>query len=150
MKKLFTSVFLLSFLTLSVNAQQGQLYGNKFETKLAFAAEQLQDKMGDKKEMPVVVSGTIAEVCQVAGCWITLKNDNGESIFVKIKDHEFAVPKDMGGHKATVKGTAVRKTVSVEELKHYAEDGGKSADEVAAITEPKTEIRINATAMVIE
>lgn len=150
MKRLFTSVLFLSFFIFSVNAQEGKLYGKKFETKQAISVEDLQKKMGDKNEMPVVVNGTIEEVCQVAGCWITLKNEQGENLFVKIKDHEFAVPKNMSGHKAIVKGTAMKKTVSIEELRHYAEDGGKTEEEIAQIIESKTEIRISATAMVIE
>ena len=150
MKKLVTALLVLSFFTLSVGAQEGKLYGKKFNSQSAISVQELQDEMGDKDEMPVVVSGVIEEVCQVAGCWIRLQNEDGESLFVKIKDHEFAVPKDMSGHKAIVIGTAMKKTVSVEELQHYAEDGGKSEEEIAAITEPKTEIRISATAMVIE
>lgn len=48
-----------------------------------------------------------------------------------------------------VQGTAEKKTTSVEMLKHYAEDAGKTKEEIAAITEPKQEIIIQATGIVV-
>ena len=150
MKKISAFILFVVMTSITAMAQESTLYGKKFDTKTAIPAEALAQRMGDQKEMPVTVRGTIAEVCQSAGCWITLKNENGENLFVKIKEHEFSIPKDMAGHRAIVKGTAVRKTVSIEEQKHYAEDAGKSEADIAAIKEPKTEIRINAAAMVIE
>ena len=46
-----------------------------------------------------------------------------------------------GGCAATIKKGVLSlesiKEVSVDEQRHHAEDGGKSADEIASITEPK-------------
>jgi Domain of unknown function (DUF4920) len=42
-------------------------------------------------------------------------------------------------------GKATKKTTSVEELKHYAEDAGKTKAEIDAITAPKTELSVDAT-----
>ncbi|MCE2790741.1 MAG: DUF4920 domain-containing protein [Saprospiraceae bacterium] len=46
-------------------------------------------------------------------------------------------------------GKAYRETTSVEDLKHFAEDEGKSAEEIAAITEPKTELKFMASGVMI-
>ena len=40
-------------------------------------------------------------------------------------------------------------TTSVDELRHYAEDKGAPAEEIAAITEPKRELRMTADGVVI-
>jgi len=144
------SALLLTF-SLSSLAQSGTLYGKKFKTKDAIAASDLASKMGDKTNLDnVVVMGEITEVCQTMGCWIKLKNEGGDDVFIKFKDHSFLIPKDISGRKAYVSGNAVKKTVSVSELRHYAEDAGKSDEEIEKITEPKTEVRVVATGVIIE
>ena len=40
--------------------------------------------------------------------------------------------------------------VSVADLKHYAEDAGKSEDEIAKITEPKIEYAFEANGVLIK
>jgi hypothetical protein len=46
-------------------------------------------------------------------------------------------------------GVAKVTTTSVEELKHYAEDGGKSKEEIEKITEPKKEIEFTAKGVLV-
>jgi hypothetical protein len=41
------------------------------------------------------------------------------------------------------------KTVSVKELRHFAEDAKKSKAEIDAITQPKTEVNILAKGIVV-
>ncbi len=130
-------------------AQEGKSYGKKFEIKEAIIAEELSSSMSDDARDNVVVVGEITEVCQAEGCWMKLKVEGGKDIFVKFKDHAFLIPKDMGGRKAHVFGTAKKKIVSVEDQKHYLEDAGKSDEEIAAITEPKEELRIDAEGVII-
>lgn len=137
-------------LIISTTAFAQEKYGKSFNTDKAFPATELASKMGDKKSMnDVVLSGEISQVCQMAGCWVKLKNDAGEDIFVKFQDGEIAVPKDMAGRKAFVHGRAVKKTVSVDDLKHFAQDEGKSEEEIAAIKEPKTQYRVESNGIVI-
>ncbi len=132
-------------------AQEGKVYGKEFTKDGAYPASELSDRMGDKTEVPhVVLVGEISEVCQAEGCWMKVKNEGGPDVFVKFVDHAFLIPKDLAGHKAYVNGTAIRKTVSVDDQKHYAEDAGKSESEIAKITEPKVELRVNATGVIIE
>ena len=61
-------------------------------------------------------------------------------IMVKFRDYGFFVPFDIPGSEVVLEGTAQIETISVDDLKHYAEDDGKSAEEIAKITEPETQI----------
>ncbi len=42
-----------------------------------------------------------------------------------------------------------KKITPIEELRHYAEDAGKSKEEIMAITEPKEEYHMMASGVVI-
>jgi hypothetical protein len=149
--KAFSACTLVLALATTASAQNGTAYGKKFKTTHSIEAAQLEKTMGAKDKLEkVVINGEITQVCQAEGCWMKMKNASGEDIFVKFKDHAFLIPKDLAGHKAYVSGTAIRKTVSVEDQKHYAEDAGKSEEEIAKITEPKVELRVDATGVVIE
>jgi len=91
-------------------------------------------KPGDTTE--VKFSAKVNSVCQKKGCWMRL--DLGEKeAFVKFKDYGFFVPKDIAGEKAIVYGKAFVEETSVEDLKHFALDAGKSQEEIDAITEPE-------------
>jgi hypothetical protein len=72
--------------------------------------------------------------------WAKLKKEDGTTVMIKVKDHEFAMPMDMIGRTVVVEGKAELKETSVAMLKHYAEDGGKSKEEVDKIKEPKKEL----------
>lgn len=100
--------------------------------------------------MEVKVRGTIKAVCQAKGCWMTLNDPSGdEEIFIKFKDYGFFVPKNAAGREAVVRGTLTNTETSIEELRHYAEDEGKSAEEIAAITEPRNEYKMMADGVII-
>jgi hypothetical protein len=129
----------------------GKLYGKKFKANNPISTSELSSKMGDQLKLAdVVMAGEITEVCQAEGCWVRMKNEGGKDIFVKFKEGTFVIPKDLAGHKATVYGTASKKTVSVAQQKHFAEDAGKSDEEIAKITEPKEELRVDATGIIVE
>jgi hypothetical protein len=48
-----------------------------------------------------------------------------------------------------IKGKAFKEVTSVEELQHYAEDEGKSKEEIALITQPQEEIKFLADGVVV-
>ena len=85
--------------------------------------------------------GTVHEVCQAKGCWMTLALDDGQEMMVKFKDYGFFVPKDIGEREVVLHGVAYYQVTPVDELRHYAEDAGKSPEEVNGITVPKRELR---------
>ncbi|MCL6294581.1 DUF4920 domain-containing protein [Jejuia spongiicola] len=80
---------------------------------------------------------TVNKVCQAKGCWMTLNLGDDKEVMVKFKDYGFFMPKDIGGKEVVINGKAYVKEVSVDEQRHYAEDEGKTAEEIASITEPK-------------
>ena len=57
---------------------------------------------------------------------------------------------DASGNTAILRGRAYKEETSVDELKHFAEDAGKSAEEIAAITEPVTELKFMADGVIIQ
>jgi len=128
---------------------KGTAYGKTFTAKDPKTPEEVVSSLGDKATVSnITVKGEISEVCQAEGCWMKLKSSNG-NLLVKFKDHSFLVPKDLAGKTAVVYGTAMKKTVSVKERQHMAEDAGATKEEIAAITTPKDEVRIEATGIVV-
>jgi hypothetical protein len=69
---------------------------------------------------------------------------DGQSIMVRFKDYGFFVPKDIAGREVVIEGLASRELTPVDELRHYAEDAGKSKEEIESITEPKMELKFMA------
>jgi cyanophycinase-like exopeptidase len=70
-------------------------------------------------------------------------------MMVKMKDHKFTVPVILNGKTIVIDGMAEEKLTSVEQLRHFAEDAGKSKAEIAKITEPKKEILVQAKGILV-
>ena len=117
-------------------AKKGMTFGAATTAEGAVAANELNTVMADKTTADVKVKGKVVEVCKAEGCWLRMETANGPML-IKMKDHAFMVPLAMNGKTIVADGTATFKETSVEMLKHYAEDAGKSKEEIAAITEPK-------------
>ena len=96
-----------------------------------------------------VVRGTVTEVCQMKGCWMKLDQGQGNSIRVTFKDYALFVPKDLAGKEIVMRGIAKEETLDVETLRHYAEDAGKTKEEIESITEPKTSLSFEADGVMI-
>ncbi len=97
-----------------------------------------------------IVEGTIQECCQKKGCWMKVDMGNGESMRVSFKDYGFFVPLDAGGSTMTMKGVAMYDTISVDFLKHLAEDANATQEEIDAITEPELALTFEATGVHIK
>lgn len=59
------------------------------------------------------------------------------------------MPKDIKGRKVIMEGYAYKLVTPVEELRHYAEDEGKSKEEIEAITEPLEELKFMASGVLL-
>ena len=110
---------------------------------------ELKAMLGDKKELKVKLTGDVEAVCQKKGCWMNLKNANGEKLRVTFKDYKFFVPKDCAGKTAVVEGVASVEETSVAELQEFAKDAGKSKEEIAAIKAPKKELVFEASGVIL-
>ena len=136
-----------------VMSQEGSQYGDLITAENAISYEALLKELGEQKEITnVKVEGKVEGVCQAKGCWMNIvseKDANLEPMFVKFKDYGFFMPKDLAGSKVIMHGKAFKEETSVDELRHYAEDDGKSKEEIEAITEPKVELKFLADAVLI-
>tara|TARA_B100001250_G_scaffold301584_1_gene263285 strand:- start:1210 stop:1650 length:441 start_codon:yes stop_codon:yes gene_type:complete len=140
--------FLLSFFTLLTifSCTQGVFisYGEDINGDAQF-----YDTIDDNLDISNV-SGEILDVCPKKGCWMNVKV-NTDTVFVKFKDYGFFVPKTgIQGKKVLISGEIFKDTISVERLKHYAEDAKKSKTEIDLITEPEYKINMIATGVAIE
>ncbi|TAE53760.1 MAG: DUF4920 domain-containing protein [Bacteroidetes bacterium] len=126
-------------------------HGLRISESDAVAVSQLTTLIENKGEIPVKLEGEVAAACQAKGCWMTMKLADGQDMRVRFKDYGFFVPKDSPGKMAVIEGRAFRDTTSVEELRHYAVDGGMSeAEAEKKFTEPKIAINFEATGVVIK
>lgn len=150
MKKLIIYLFIVVSIYNTAQAQTDGSFGKKIDDKKAIQASALPSKMGNEEAMKATVTGTVESVCQVKGCWMKVKIDNGETMRVMFKDYAFFVPKDITGKTVVFEGEAQKKTVPVEHLQHYAQDAGKSKEEIDRITEPKQELTFIADGVVVK
>ncbi len=131
--------------------ESGLLYfGDSITTDGATEATQLISLLEAKDSIPVKLSGKITNVCQKKGCWMKMDLGNNQSLRVTFKDYAFFVPKDAGGKEVIVEGYAYNDTISVEELKHYAEDAGSTKEEIEKITEPEVEFSFEANGVILK
>ena len=66
-----------------------QTLGDKFDTLNSITVSELTANLKGKSKIDCIVNGRINEVCQSEGCWLTLKNRDGEAILVRMKNHSF-------------------------------------------------------------
>ena len=136
---------------LAQDAEDFNSFGAAFDPTEIIKPNELINQLGDADSSHATVMATVEEVCQMKGCWMSVSGpDLNEPIFVKFKDYGFFVPKDISGQEVVMRGVAHRQQTSVEELRHYAKDAGKSQEEIDAITEPKEEITFMASGVLVK
>ncbi|MBU6340984.1 MAG: DUF4920 domain-containing protein [Bacteroidetes bacterium] len=124
-------------------------FGAPFQADHTITYEELTLKMQGVDSLPAQVSGTVKAVCQKKGCWMTLTAEGKPDMRVTFKDYAFFMPKDLSGHQVIVDGYAYIETTPVNILKHYAEDAGKTKEEIDAIKEPLRELSFEAAGVKI-
>ena len=94
--------------------------------------------------------GEITATCPKKGCWMNVASGR-DTVFVRFQDYGFFVPTEgVEGKRTIVEGEAFYDTLSVADLRHYAQDAGATEEEIAAITEPELELAFMATGVMIE
>lgn len=132
---------------------QGQEFGEVVSMKKTLTYDQMIAQVEKKGGLEnVQVEGTVSDVCQAKGCWMTIvsEKEGAQVMTVKFKDYGFFMPKDIAGKTVVMQGNAYIEETSVDELRHYAEDAGKSQDEIMSITEPKVELKFLATGVILK
>lgn len=137
----------------TVNVKDYALFGDKFEpTKVLTNKEMLKKyktlKKGDS--IQVKFKSNIKEVCKKKGCWMQMDLTENQQSFVKFKDYAFFVPLNADNSEAIINGIAFIDVVSVDELKHYAKDAGKSQAEINKIKKPEITYSFKATGVLIK
>ncbi|MFK7806545.1 MAG: DUF4920 domain-containing protein [Saprospiraceae bacterium] len=156
MLKQILILFVLATFTVACNSPQKtsattgkEYFGEKIDEKDVIPYARLSEKMVGKDSIAIKVRGEVAEVCQAKGCWMSIVADGKEDMFVKFKDYGFFMPLDISGKEVIMEGYAFREVTPVEELQHYAEDEGKSPEEIALITEPQEELKFMASGVIL-
>lgn len=128
-------------------------FGDIITEKDALSSSDMLSKFNDLKvgdTLNIKFASKINEVCSKKGCWMKLPLDNETETMVRFKDYAFFMPLDSKDREVIVEGKAFVKEVSVDELRHYAEDAGKSKEEIAKITEPKREFSFEANGVLMK
>ena len=116
------------------------VFGDSIAASEALSNEEMVAMYANLKEgdtIHVKFKSSINEVCQKKGCWMTLDLAEEKQAFVKFKDYGFFVPMNAQEKQVIVSGKAYVGIESVDELKHYAKDAGKSQAAIDSIVAPK-------------
>ena len=127
-------------------------FGDSISVDGALSTDEMMKKFADLKEgdtLEVKFKSEINEVCQKKGCWMTLDLADDKEAFVKFKDYGFFVPKNAQDKEVVVNGKAFVSVESVDVLKHYAKDAGKSQAAIDSIVEPKVTYSFMANGVLI-
>lgn len=152
------AIVLLSFVACKnsgndTTSADGIHFGEVIDTTGMINYADLLAQMAVSDSVQAKVVGNVSGVCQTKGCWMNIVSDSDTSkteMFVQFKDYGFFMPKDLAGKEVVMLGKAYREVTSVDDLKHFAEDEGLTAEEIAKITEPKTELKFMASGVMIK
>ncbi|MBL7923600.1 MAG: DUF4920 domain-containing protein [Bacteroidia bacterium] len=127
-------------------------FGSKIDESGVISMDSLlaMVKSGQSDISGIKVEGKVTEACQAKGCWMQIDKGDGTTMRVTFKDYGFFVPKDCAGKSAIMLGHAYMDTTAVEDLRHYAEDAGKSKEEIEKITAPEVELAFEAEGVIIK
>jgi hypothetical protein len=127
-------------------------FGDNIEAEGAISASEMVERfnaltIGDT--ITAKVSAKINEVCQMKGCWMKLDLGSDQDVMVTFKDYGFFMPLNAEGE-VIINGKAFLKETSVDDLRHYAEDAGKTTEEIAAITQPEKTFAFEADGVLLK
>lgn len=136
--------------TTETNQEESGIYGEQISRENPISGEKLVAMLDEQDSVWVSMKSKIVSNCQKSGCWMDLDVGKEDVIKVTFKDYAFFVPLDSEGKTATIEGFAKKESIPVDMLKHYAEDEGKSQEEIDAITEPELAYTFEAIGVIIE
>jgi hypothetical protein len=150
MNKLIIAIFFLSLL--SCNESQPKelnFYGEKITSNNISDFVKVKNLTESQAEVETKIEGTILSTCPKKGCWMNVRVDQ-DTILVRFKDYGFFVPKQgQKNNRVVMQGIAKKDTISVDLLRHYAEDANKSIQEIEKITQPEYKISFLANGVII-
>ena len=150
--KTLTKIFIIFFFSIfsfSQNDNNYERYGELFETSEIINYELERDNFLNSSSK-VKIEGEILSSCPMKGCWMRISVEK-DTVLVRFKDYGFFVPKNgIEGKSTIINGKLSVDTLSIAQLQHYAEDAGKSKEEIALISKPEITISFLADGVVIK
>ncbi|GAA3522075.1 hypothetical protein GCM10022393_40740 [Aquimarina addita] len=167
MKKIILFIVVFSSILSCNSVQKETTYFSTGDLVLkdynSFGAKVSSDTIYDQKSITEIYKGlkegdtvyttflsTVQDVCEVKGCWMKIALTDTEEATVRFKAYGFFVPMDLKKDTVIVQGKAFVSETSIADLKHLAEDAGKTEDEIAAITVPKMTYSLVADGVLIK
>jgi hypothetical protein len=151
----FVSLFVLSCKNEAKESTADVAYasfGEKITDEEVLTKDEIIEKYKNLKSGDtafVKFTSKVNEVCQTKGCWMKLDLGEEEAM-VRFKDYGFFMPKNIADREVIVNGKAYVSEMSVEEQRHYAEDAGKTPEEIEAITEIKRTLSFEADGVLVK
>ena len=143
------SIFYFSFLSYSQSDDNYKFYGELFEFSESINYN-LEKDIFLNSSSKVKIEGEILSSCPMKGCWMRISVEK-DTVLVRFKDYGFFVPKNgIEGKSTIINGKLSVDTLSIAQLQHYAEDAGKSKEEIDLITEPEITISFLADGVLIK
>ena len=142
-------IFFFSIFSFSQNDNNYERYGELFETSEIINYEFERDNFLNSSSK-VKIEGEILSSCPMKGCWMKISVEK-DTVLVRFKDYGFFVPKNgIEGKSTIINGKLSVDTLSIAQLQHYAEDAGKSKEEIALISKPEITISFLADGVLIK
>ena len=142
-------IFFFSIFSFSQNDNNYERYGELFETSEIINYELERDNFLNSSSK-VKIEGEILSSCPMKGCWMKISVEK-DTALVRFKDYGFFVPKNgIEGKSTIINGKLSVDTLSIAQLQHYAEDAGKSKEEIALISKPEITISFLADGVLIK
>ena len=152
MKKLILLSLFIPTILFSQNENHENLkfYGKKINLNSVQDFKENKVSFLNKKTQPIKIEGKILSTCPMKGCWMKLYVEK-DTMLVRFKNYGFFVPKKGAiGKSAIINGLVSVDTISVAQLKHYAEDAGKSEFEISQISKPEITLSFLADGVIIK
>ncbi|MFT6146955.1 MAG: hypothetical protein ACJAZO_004407 [Myxococcota bacterium] len=96
-------------------------FGAPMASDNTVALSDLLDNPDTYTGQTVRVQGTVADVCQMAGCWMVMA-DGERTMRVTMKDHGFAIDKDAATSMGEVEGVVIARPADPERTAHFASE----------------------------
>ena len=143
------SILYFSILSYSQSDNNYKSYGELFESSETINYNLEKDNFLNSSSK-LKIEGEILSSCPMKGCWMKISVEN-DTVLVRFKDYGFFVPKNgIEGKRTIINGNISVDTLSVAQLQHYAEDAGKSKEEIALINKPEITISFLADGVLIK
>jgi len=150
MKKLLILLLFIPLVSFGQDETILNFYGEKIDLEEIENYKKDKNFLLSNSEKNIKIQGKILSTCPMKGCWMKIGVEN-DTVLVRFKDYGFFVPKTGSQGKSTViKGKLSIDTISIKQLKHYAEDAGKSKEEIALINRPEITLSFLADGVIIK